>query len=122
VFLDGLNELPNEQAWQEIEKFRQVCVDLRVPLIITTRELGSGLLQGNAKKLEMLPLTEPQMQEFVYKQLPETGGELWRQIQGKLRELAETPLLLKMLCDVFEQNKRFLKPRRFVPQRICATV
>ena len=34
VFLDGLNELPNQQAWQEIEKFRQVCVDLRVPLII----------------------------------------------------------------------------------------
>ena len=106
VLLDGLNELPNQQAWQEIEKFRQVCVDLRVPLIITTRELGSGLLQGNAKKLEMLPLTEPQMQEFVYKQLPETGGELWRQIQGKLRELAETPLLLKMLCDVFEPNKK----------------
>lgn len=111
VFLDGLNELPNQQAWQEIEKFRQVCVDLRVPLIITTRELGSGLLQGNAKKLEMLPLTEPQMQEFVYKQLPETGGELWRQIQGKLRELAETPLLLKMLCDVFKQKGEIPKSR-----------
>ncbi|MEG3838641.1 HEAT repeat domain-containing protein [Microcoleus sp. herbarium14] len=111
VLLDGLNELPNQQAWQEIEKFREVCVDLRVPLIITTRELGSGLLQGNAKKLEMLPLTEPQMQEFVYKQLPETGGELWRQIQGKLRELAETPLLLKMLCDVFKQNKKIPQSR-----------
>jgi predicted NACHT family NTPase len=111
VFLDGLNELPNEQAWQAVDQFRQVCVDLKVPLIITTRELGSGLLQGNAKKLEMLPLTEPQMQEFVYKQLPETGGELWRQIQGKLRELAETPLLLKMLCDVFEQNGEIPKNR-----------
>ncbi|MEG4491466.1 HEAT repeat domain-containing protein [Microcoleus sp. D3_18_C4] len=106
VFLDGLNELPNEQAWQAVDDFRQVCVDLKVSLIITTRELGSGLVQGNVKKLEMLPLTELQMQEFVYKQLPETGGELWRQIQGKLRELAETPLLLKMLCDVFEPNKK----------------
>jgi HEAT repeat protein len=111
VFLDGLNELPNEQAWQAVDQFRQVCVDLKVSLIITTRELGSGLIQGNVKKLEMLPLTEPQMKEFVYKQLPETGGELWRQIQGKLRELAETPLLLKMLCDVFEQNGEIPKSR-----------
>jgi len=111
VFLDGLNELPNEQAWQAVDDFRQVCVDLKLSLIITTRELGSGLVQGNVKKLEMLPLTEPQMQEFVRKRLPETGGELWRQIQGKLRELAETPLLLKMLCDVFEQNGEIPKNR-----------
>ncbi|MEG3922103.1 HEAT repeat domain-containing protein [Microcoleus sp. T3_A4] len=111
VFLDGLNELPNEQAWQAVDEFRQVCVDLKVSLIITTRELGSGLVQGNVKKLEMLPLTEPQMQEFVRKRLPETGEELWRQIQGKLRELAETPLLLKMLCDVFEQKGKIPKNR-----------
>lgn len=111
VFLDGLNELPNEQAWQAVDQFRQVCADLKVPLIITTRELGSGLVQGNVKKLEMLPLTETQMRKFVYKQLPETGEELWRQIQGKLRELAETPLLLKLLCDVFEQNGQIPKSR-----------
>jgi HEAT repeat protein len=102
--LDGLNELPNEKAWLAVDQFRQVCADLKVPLIITTRELGSSLVQGIAKKLEMLPLSEPQMREFVQKRLPETGGELWRQIQGRLRELAETPLLLKLLCDVFEQN------------------
>ncbi len=111
VFLDGLNELPNEKAWQAVEQFRQVCAELKVPLIITTRELGSGLVQGIANKLEMLPLTEPQMREFVEKRLPETGGELLRQIQGKLRELAETPLLLKLLCDVFEQNGEIPKSR-----------
>lgn len=109
--LDGLNELPNEKAWLAVDQFRQVCADLKVPLIITTRELGSGLVQGIAKKLEMLPLSEPQMREFVQKRLPETGRELWRQIQGKLRELAETPLLLKLLCDVFEQNGEIPKSR-----------
>jgi HEAT repeat protein len=111
VLLDGLNELPNEKAWQAVDQFRQVCADLKVPLIITTRELGSGLLQGNIKKLEMSPLTEPQMREFVHKQLPKTGGELWRQIRGRLRELAETPLLLKLLCDVFEQNRKIPESR-----------
>jgi len=109
--LDGLNELPDEKAWLAVDQFKQVCADLKVSLIITTRELGSGLVQGIAKKLEMLPLTETQMREFVQKRLPETGGELWRQIQGRLRELAETPLLLKLLCDVFEQNEEIPKNR-----------
>jgi HEAT repeat protein len=104
VLLDGLNELPNDKAWQAVDEFRQLCADLKVSLIITTRELGSGLVQGIAKKLEMLPLTEPQMREFVQKRLPQRSRQLWGQIQGRLRELAETPLLLKLLCDVFEQN------------------
>jgi predicted NACHT family NTPase len=103
LLLDGLNELPNQDAWQAVNDFRRNYPD--VPMVFTTRELGSGSGLGIAKKLEMLPLTKTQMREFVQKQLPETGGELWRQIKGRLRELAETPLLLKLLCDVFEQNK-----------------
>jgi HEAT repeat protein len=104
VILDGLNELPNDKAWQEVDEFRQLCADLKVPLILSTREMGSGSNLRIPKKLEMLPLTEPQMWEFVQKRLSETSGELWRQIKGRLRELTETPLLLKLLCDVFEQN------------------
>ncbi|MDX2239860.1 MAG: hypothetical protein NW224_04165 [Leptolyngbyaceae cyanobacterium bins.302] len=101
ILLDGLNELPSDQAWKEVDQFRQLCTELNIPLIITTRELGSGLFDGGITKLEMLPLTETQMREFVCKHLPETGGELLRQIQGRLQELAETPLLLQILCEVF---------------------
>ncbi|MBG1266859.1 HEAT repeat domain-containing protein [Nostoc sp. WHI] len=104
VILDGLNELPNDKAWQEVDEFRQLCTDSKSPLIFTTRELGSSSNLDIPKKLVMLPLTEPQIWEFIQKRLPETGGELWRQIKGQLRELAETPLLLKFLCDIFEQN------------------
>jgi HEAT repeat protein len=110
LLLDGLNELPNQDAWHAVNDFRQNYPD--VPMVFTTRELGSGSGLGIAKKMEMLPLTEPQMREFVHKRLPETGGELWRQIQGKLRELAETPLLLKLLCDVFEQNNEGIPKNR----------
>jgi predicted NACHT family NTPase len=105
ILLDGLNELPNDQAWKDVNQFRQLCAELNIPLIITTRELGSGLFDGDITKLEMLPLTEPQMKEFVCKRLPETGGELLRQIQGRLQELAETPLLLQMLCEVFSEKE-----------------
>jgi HEAT repeat protein len=109
VLLDGINELPDQKSWQLVDDFRQNYPT--VPMVFTTRELGSGSDLGIAKKLKMLPLTDTQMREFVDKQLPETGGKLWRQIQGKLRELAETPLLLKMLCDVFEQNEEIPKSR-----------
>jgi hypothetical protein len=57
---------------------------------------------GIEQKLEMHPLTEAQMREFVGKYLPEHGEVLLRQLQDRLREVAETPLLLKMLCEVFD--------------------
>ncbi len=104
VILDGLNELPNDTAWKEVDKFRHLCADLKVPLIFTTRELDSGWNLHISEKLTMLPLTEPQIQKFVQKRLPQTSGELWWQIKGRLRELTETPLLLNMLCNVFEQK------------------
>lgn len=111
MLLDGLNELPNDTAWRAVDQFIQLCADFKVPLIITTRELGSGLGHLIPHKLEMLPLSESQMREFVQKRLPETGEELLRQIQGRLRELAETPLLLQMLCDVFAEKGEIPKNR-----------
>ncbi|WP_404784571.1 HEAT repeat domain-containing protein [Altericista sp. CCNU0014] len=105
LLLDGVNELPHDAAQKAVSKFRQLCASARVPLIFTTRELGAGFDLGISRKLEMLPLSEPQVREFVQKQLPEHGDVLLRQLQGRLRELAETPLLLKLLCEVFRHNK-----------------
>jgi HEAT repeat protein len=105
LLLDGVNELQNDSARQAVGKFRQLCASARVPLIFTTRELGAGFDLGVSRKLEMLPLSETQMRDFVQKQLSEQGDVLLRQVQGRLRELAETPLLLKLLCEVFRHNQ-----------------
>lgn len=106
LLMDGINELPNDAAQKAVGKFRQLCASAKVPLIFTTRELGTGFDLGVSCKLEMLPLSEPQVREFVQKQLPEQGDVLLRQVQGRLRELAETPLLLKLLCEVFRHNQQ----------------
>lgn len=37
----------------------------RVPMVFTTRELGADASLGIGRKLEMLPLTEAQMREFI---------------------------------------------------------
>ncbi|MGF1674984.1 MAG: HEAT repeat domain-containing protein [Rivularia sp. (in: cyanobacteria)] len=103
LLIDGINELPSEAARQDLQKFRQ---DYRntTPMIFTTRDLGIGGDLGIEKKLQMQPLTENQMRDFVCGYLPQ-GEELLKQLEGRLRELGETPLLLMMLCSVFASNQ-----------------
>jgi DNA polymerase III delta prime subunit len=100
LLLDGVNEIPSEQLRRELQDFREN--NLTTPTIFTTRDLTVGGSLGIDKRLEMRPLTEKQMRDFVRKYLPEYGDKLLGQLRDRLREIAETPLLLKMLCEVFE--------------------
>ncbi|MBE5228871.1 MAG: HEAT repeat domain-containing protein [Microcystis aeruginosa PMC 728.11] len=102
LLFDGINELPSEPARQKLKNFRQQYAE--ISMIFTTRDLGSDDLNIE-KKLEMLPLTEPQMRDFVKAYLPEKGEEMLKQLGNRLKELAETPLLLWMLCSVFDNNQ-----------------
>jgi len=103
LLFDGVNELPSANAWAEVSRFRGDYPD--TPMIFSTRSLGAGADLGIAHKLEMVPLTEPQMRKFMSKRLPDDqANTLLQQLGGRLRELAETPLLLAMLCEVFEQD------------------
>ncbi|MEH2180247.1 NACHT domain-containing protein, partial [Nostoc sp.] len=104
LLVDGLNELPNDEARRDLDGFRQKYRRV-TPMIFTTRYLGMGGDLGIEKKLEMQPLTEAQMQHFV-RAYSELGDEMLRQLAGRLRELAETPLLLWMLCEVFNDAKQ----------------
>lgn len=104
LLLDGVNEIPSRELLASLEAFR--LGHPTIPMVFTTRDLGVGGDLQIEQKLEMQPLTEPQMREFVQKYLEDRGDDLLRQLQGRLPELAETPLLLKMLCDVFQQNGR----------------
>lgn len=98
LLLDGLNEIPFQEQEHQVAQFHQD--NPRTPMIFTSRELGTGLRIG--QKLEMCGLTEPQMRSFVQNYLPDYAEVLLRQLKDRLRELAETPLLLKLLCDVFD--------------------
>ncbi|NJK77400.1 MAG: hypothetical protein HC942_30105 [Microcoleus sp. SU_5_6] len=109
VLLDGVNELPSEEARSQLATFRHKYS--RVPAIFTTRDLILGGDVGIEKKLEMQPLTEPQMQDFVRAYLPEQGEAMLRQLQGRLRDLGKTPLLLWMLCEVVQQSPKAQLPK-----------
>lgn len=103
LLFDGINELPSEAARQKLKNFRQQYAE--ISMIFTTRDLGSDDLDIE-KKLEMLPLSEAQMRDFVKTYLPEKGEEMLKQLGNRLKELGETPLLLWMLCEVFNEKSQ----------------
>ncbi|MFN6235957.1 HEAT repeat domain-containing protein [Microcystis sp.] len=103
LLFDGINELPSEAARQKLKNFRQQYAE--ISMIFTTRDLGSDDLDIE-KKLEMLPLSEAQMRDFVKAYLPEKGEEMLKQLGNRLKELGETPLLLWMLCEVFNEKSQ----------------
>ena len=100
LLLDGVNEIPSDEQRRKLQEFRED--NSTTPMIFTTRDLAVGGDLGIQKRLEMRPLSEPQMREFVQQYLPDHADTLLRQLKDRLREIAETPLLLKMLCDVFD--------------------
>lgn len=107
LLVDGINELPSDVARRELAAFRQEY-RITTPMIFATRELAVGGDLEIGKRLEMEPLTEPQMQRFVRAYLGEDSDKLLRQLQGRLRELAEVPLLLWMLCSLFRESRERL--------------
>ena len=102
LLLDGVNEMPSQQRRQDLQLFHDDNPD--TPMIFTTRDLALGGSLGIEKKLEMCALTEAQMREFVHKHLPQHGDLLLQQLGDRLPEVAQTPLLLKMMCEVFENT------------------
>ncbi|MBD2325387.1 HEAT repeat domain-containing protein [Alkalinema sp. FACHB-956] len=110
LLLDGINEIPTDELRRSLAQFREN--NLTVPMIFTTRDLSLGGDLGIDKRLEMKPLSEPQMREFVGKYLPAQGERLLSQLRDRLREIAETPLLLKMLCDVFDPETNQIPKNR----------
>ena len=105
LLVDGVNELPSDRGRAQVNQFRELY-QKTCPMIFTTRELSAGGDLGIAKRLEMQPLTEPQMQQFVMAYLPTQGERLLRQLSGRLREFGQTPLLLWMLCSLFQQSEQ----------------
>ena len=104
LLFDGLNELPTSDAWSALDEFQRDQDFCANPRIFTTRELAAESDLGIERKLKMLPLTEPQMRQFIENRLPGRAESLLSQLKDRLRELAETPLLLKILCDVVQDS------------------
>jgi HEAT repeat protein/energy-coupling factor transporter ATP-binding protein EcfA2 len=106
LLFDGVNEASSESV-SALDAFRERYP--KTPMIFTTRELGAGQVLGVEKKLEMVPLSVEEMRSFIDKRLRGESEKLINAMGDRLRELAETPLLLNMFCEVY-------KPEQPIPQ------
>ena len=102
ILFDGVNELPSEEARSQLSAFRRDHPKL--PMVFTTRDLSLGGDLGIEQRLEMQPLTAAQMQAFGRAYVPEQAEQMLRQLRDRLREFGQTPLLLWMLCGLFQQT------------------
>lgn len=73
LLMDRLNELPSDKARDNVARFRQDYSE--TPMIFTTRDLGVGGNLGIEKQLEMEPLTQTQMRDFVIAYFSENGEQ-----------------------------------------------
>ncbi|MBD1842172.1 HEAT repeat domain-containing protein, partial [Cyanobacteria bacterium FACHB-63] len=103
LLFDGVNELPSEEARSQLSAFRRN--HRQIPIVFTTRDLSLGGDLGIEKKLEMQPLKPEQMSAFIQAYLSaEQAERMLRQLNDRLREFGQTPLLLWMLCEVMQQS------------------
>lgn len=106
LLFDGVNEASADNV-SALDAFRERYP--KTPMIFTTRELVAGQVLGVEKKLEMVPLSLEEMRSFIDKRLQEESEKLINAMGDRLRELAETPMLLNMFCEVY-------KPEQPIPQ------
>ncbi|MFM2060486.1 MAG: hypothetical protein RLZZ507_156 [Cyanobacteriota bacterium] len=101
LLMDGINELPDDNARTNIKLFCRDNSD--TPMIFTTRDGGYDL--GIEKKLEMQPLSNCEVQRFIDDCMPGQTREILQQLRDRLRELGQTPLIMWMLYFIFQKTQ-----------------
>jgi predicted NACHT family NTPase len=107
LLIDGVNELPSyfqdRNPSHDVEAFRKKY--RKTSMIFTTRVLGVSRNLGIAKQMEMLPLSDREMRQFIERCLPQQSEQMLNRLGDRLSRLGETPLLLSMLCDISRQRE-----------------
>jgi len=119
ILLDGLDEVSRENnkrtnLIQEIDAFMRKYNDSQ--FIISCRVAAADFKFPNASVsyLEMSDFDDEQVRTYInnwFQDKPELGTKCWQELQRPehkgLKELAQTPLLLGLLCITYEDNLTF---------------
>ena len=116
LFLDGLDELPTQNAFsrvrREIEFLSSTYPDC--PVVVTCRVAAKEYVFSDLTEVELAPFEQEQQRQFAHNWFVARGKpqlashfttELTR-VEG-LAGMSRTPLMLSLLCLVYEQKKDF---------------
>ena len=122
ILLDGLDEIPQEYEqtiFQQIQQFSQLYYQNN--LVITSRLAGQQYRFNGFTYVELADFNPTQVEIFAQRwfiataQDPQTGKikaqQFLEQLQHKnnqaIRELVSTPILLNLICSVFQERLSF---------------
>ncbi len=126
LLLDALDEVPQEKRFQLLEKLNNfVRAYPNCQIIATSRIVGyGGKLVDDAKEMEIVPFNQEKTEQYIQtwfnnarEYLQDTSVTAEGLIQA-LRErpqiggLAQNPLLLSLICSLYQQDKLRLPFRR----------
>lgn len=126
LLLDALDEVPDQQRSKLLEKLDIFAKAFSAcPIIGTSRIVGyGGKWLNGAKDLEIVPFTQKNSETYVEKWFQNAQPSLQDQsakphglIQAlrerpQLAGLAQNPLLLSLICSLFQRNQLTLPARR----------
>jgi predicted NACHT family NTPase len=111
VYLDGLDEIGSDETRRRVLDLVRARNTAKIPIqvIITSRDYVVGQWLSGIRRLEILPFSEPQMQELVENWLSKDQKLItlfFAQLREShsLQEMMYTPLLATLIIQVFRQT------------------
>jgi HEAT repeat protein/energy-coupling factor transporter ATP-binding protein EcfA2 len=125
LLLDALDEVPQKHRLYLSEKLNRFVRNYPGSIICTSRIVGygGGFLDG-AKEVEIVPFSQKQTEEYIEIWFKNAAGylnddsvsaaALIRELQHKpqIRGLAQNPLLLSLICSLYQEKGLTLPARR----------
>lgn len=104
LFIDGFNELADDKAKIKIKDY---CKNISV--IVTSRSDNDW--REIEKKLEIDPLSSQEVTGFFRERLPGSSQTDLEALGNRVRDFGETPLMVWMLCSIFNTSKEIPETR-----------
>ncbi|HEY9795112.1 MAG TPA: HEAT repeat domain-containing protein [Leptolyngbyaceae cyanobacterium] len=129
LLLDALDEVPNDKEQQQrkrlSEKLNDFLHNYPCRIISTSRIVGYGgaFVQGT-KQVEIVPFSQKQTEDYIDKWFDKAAGylnndavsasSLIQELRNKpqIRGLAQNPLLLSLICSLYQEKGLTLPARR----------
>ncbi|BAZ47716.1 peptidase C14 caspase catalytic subunit p20 [Nostoc sp. NIES-4103] len=118
LLLDGLDEVLAEQRIYLSQKLNRFANNYPCQIIGTSRIVGyhSGTFINGVKEVEIVPFDLQKTGQYVKKWFnnSNTVSELMRELYKKpqIRSLAQNPLLLSLICSLYQEKSVNLPTRR----------
>ncbi len=119
LLLDGLDEVAKDKRMALIETIRSLT---EARIVVTSRYVGYNDELSTFEHLELAPLSEPAQRQMIRAWFNDTESTSEKliialDVNARIRALASNPLLLSIICFVFEETGRLPRHRHKLYQQ-----